>query len=115
MVDHGLFRASSEGVPQGGVISPLLSNIMLHEFDRWMEAKFLNKKVRKDRWAWNFGIQSKRPIAIHENRQWKPAISYCRYADDFVIVVKGTNAQAEEVRMVCREFLEDKLKLTLNM
>ncbi|MDQ1911639.1 reverse transcriptase domain-containing protein [Paenibacillus sp. GD4] len=48
-VDRGLFRASSEGVPQGGVISPLLSNIMLHEFDQWMEEKFLNKKVRKDR------------------------------------------------------------------
>ncbi|CAN7250194.1 hypothetical protein [Mesorhizobium caraganae] len=32
-LDHGLFMASSEGVPQGGVLSPLLSNIMLHEFD----------------------------------------------------------------------------------
>lgn len=32
-VDHDLFQAASEGVPQGGVISPLLSNIMLHEFD----------------------------------------------------------------------------------
>ncbi|WP_074730165.1 group II intron reverse transcriptase/maturase [Paenibacillus naphthalenovorans] len=114
-VDRGLFRASSEGVPQGGVISPLLSNIMLHEFDRWMEAKFLSKKVRKDRWAWNFGIQTGRPVAIRENRQWKPAISYCRYADDFVVVVKGTKAHAEEVREACREFLEDKLKLTLNM
>jgi retron-type reverse transcriptase len=30
-VDRDLFRAASEGVPQGGVISPLLSNIMLHE------------------------------------------------------------------------------------
>ncbi|WP_309248995.1 reverse transcriptase domain-containing protein [Paenibacillus sp. MZ04-78.2] len=96
-------------------MSPLLSNIMLHEFDQWMEAKFLSKKVRKDRWAWNFGIQSERPIAIHENRQWKPAISYCRYADDFIIIVKGTKAHAEEVREVCREFLEDTLKLTLNM
>jgi group II intron reverse transcriptase/maturase len=114
-VDRGLFRASSEGVPQGGVISPLLSNIMLHEFDQWMEAKFLSKKVRKDRWAWNFGIQNQRPIAIRENRQWKPAISYCRYADDFVVVVKGTKAHAEEVREACREFLEEKLKLTLNM
>ncbi|MBJ6359743.1 group II intron reverse transcriptase/maturase [Paenibacillus sp. GCM10012307] len=114
-VDRGLFRASSEGVPQGGVISPLLSNIMLHEFDQWMEAKFLSKKVRKDRWAWNFGIQNKRPIAIRENRQWKPAISYCRYADDFVVVVKGTKAHANEVREACRSFLEDRLKLTLNM
>jgi retron-type reverse transcriptase len=83
-VDHGLFRAASEGVPQGGVISPLLSNIMLHEFDAWMETKFLNKKVRKDRWAWNFAILKQRPIAVRENRQWKPAVSYCRYADDFV-------------------------------
>jgi group II intron reverse transcriptase/maturase len=114
-VDRGLFRASSEGVPQGGVISPLLSNIMLHEFDQWMEAKFLSKKVRKDRWAWNFGIQKGRPIAMREGRQWKPAISYCRYADDFVVVVKGTKAHAEEVREACREFLEGTLKLTLNM
>lgn len=81
-VDRGLFRASSEGVPQGGVISPLLSNIMLHEFDAWMEQNFLSKKVRKDRWAWNFAILKQRPIAVREQRQWKPAISYCRYADD---------------------------------
>lgn len=88
---------------------------MLHEFDQWMEANYLNKKVRKDRWAWNFGIQSRRPIAIRENRQWKPAISYCRYADDFVVVVKGTKAHAEDVREACRAFLEDNLKLTMNM
>lgn len=87
---------------------------MLHEFDQWMEAKYLSKKVRKDRRAWNFGILNQRPIAIREKRQWKPAISYCRYADDAVVVVKGTKAHAEEVREACREFLEDKLKLTLN-
>jgi hypothetical protein len=52
---------------------------------------------------------------VREQRQWKPAISYCRYADDFVIVVKGTRKHAEAVREACREFLEDELKLTLNM
>jgi hypothetical protein len=88
-VDRDLFRAASEGVPQGGVISPLLSNIMLHEFDVWMEKNYLSKKVRKDRWAWNFAILKQRPITVRENRQWKPAVAYCRYADDFVIVVKG--------------------------
>jgi len=114
-IDRGLFTASSEGVPQGGVLSPLLSNIMLHEFDVWMEAKFLNKKVRKDRWAWNFGIQNGRPIAAREGRQWKPAVAYCRYADDFVIIVKGTKAHAEAIREECRLFLEGDLKLKLNM
>ena len=114
-VDQGLFRAASEGVPQGGVISPLLSNIMLHEFDAWMEQTHLSKKARKDRWAWNFGILKQRPIALREQRQWKPAVSYCRYADDFVVVVKGTKAHAEAVRAACRSFLEDRLRLTLNM
>jgi RNA-directed DNA polymerase len=114
-VDRGLFTAASEGVPQGGVLSPLLSNIMLHEFDCWLEAKYLNKKMRKDRWAWNFGIQQGRPITIRENREWKPAVAYCRYADDFVITIKGTKAHAEAIREECREFLEGKLKLTLNM
>ncbi len=114
-VDRGLFWAASEGVPQGGVLSPLLSNIMLHEFDVWLEAKYLNRKVRKDRWAWNFGIQQGRPITVRENRQWKPAIAYCRYADDFVVIVKGTKAHAMEIREECRAFLEDRLKLTLNM
>ena len=114
-VDRGLFRAASEGVPQGGCLSPLLSNIMLHEFDQWMEASYLNKKARKDRWAWNFGILKRRPITVRENRQWKPAVAYCRYADDFVVVVKGTRAHAHQVREACRTFLEEKLQLTLNM
>ena len=114
-IDRGLFVASSEGVPQGGVLSPLLSNIMLHEFDVWLEAKYLSEKARKDRWAWNFGIQQGRPITVRENRQWKPAVAYCRYADDFVVIVKGTKAHAEALRGECRAFLEGRLKLTLNM
>lgn len=114
-VEHQLFRAAHEGVPQGGVISPILSNIMLHEFDQWMHAQYLHPKVRKDRWAWNDGVRRQRPIAVREHREWQPAISYCRYADDFVVVVKGTKAHAEAVREACRTFLEDTLHLTLNM
>jgi group II intron reverse transcriptase/maturase len=114
-IDRGLFRAASEGVPQGGVISPLLSNIVLNEFDQWLETRYLSKKARKDRWYWNDSIKRQRPIALRENRQWKPAAAYCRYADDFVVIVKGTKAQAKAVRAECRAFLEDELKLTLNM
>jgi RNA-directed DNA polymerase len=114
-IDRGLFRAASEGVPQGGVISPLLSNIMLNEFDQWLERRYLSAKARKDRWAWNFGIQQGRPITVRENRQWKPAVAYCRYADDFVVIVKGTKDHAQSIREECRSFLEEELKLTLNM
>lgn len=58
---------SGDKLLQGGVLSPLLSNIMLHEFDCWLEAKYLNKKAKKDRLAWNFGIQQGRPITVREN------------------------------------------------
>lgn len=43
------------------------------------------------------------------------AVAYCRYADDFVISVKGTKAHAEAIREECRAFLESDLNLTLNM
>ena len=96
-------------------MSPILANIMLHEFDAWLEANYLSDKARKDRGAWNFGIQQARPVAVRENRQRKPAVAYCRYADDFVVIVKGNRAQAETIREECRAFLEGRLKLTLNM
>jgi len=114
-VDAGLFRAASEGVPQGGVLSPLLSNIMLNEFDQYLEKRYLSKKARKDRWYHNYSIKIGRGPAREQGWTWKPSVSYCRYADDFVVVVKGTKEQADEIRTECREFLERELKLTLNM
>ena len=114
-VDAGLFCAASRGVPQGGVISPFLSNIMLNEFDQYLDGRYLCKKARKDRWYNNFSVKTGRRSQKGEQRVWKPSVSYCRYADDFVIVVKGTKAQAAEIREECRRFLENELKLTLNM
>jgi RNA-directed DNA polymerase len=114
-VDSGLFCAASEGVPQGGVISPLLANIMLHEFDLYLEQHYLSNKARKDRWYHNHSIKIERRSAIEGNWQWRPAVAYCRYADDFVLIIKGTKAHAEAIREECRDVLEGKLKLTLNM
>ncbi len=53
---------------QLGTIRDGRSIIVLHEFDQWLEAKYLSKKARKDRWAWNFGIRQQRSIAVRENR-----------------------------------------------
>ncbi len=49
-VEKNLFCATNQGVPQGGVISPLLSNIMLNQFDQYLDECYVGKKVRKDRW-----------------------------------------------------------------
>ncbi len=114
-IDNGLFYAANKGVPQGGVISPLLSNIMLNEFDQYLEKKYLNPKVRRKREVWNSSVQRQIPIAIQQSREWLPAVSYCRYADDFVVIVKGNKVHAQTIREECRRFLENDLKLTLNM
>lgn len=39
VVQHGVFERSEQGVPQGGPLSPLLSNIMLNELDRELEKR----------------------------------------------------------------------------
>ena len=56
-----LKSSGSRGVPQGGVISPMLSNIYLNEVDRM--------------------LQRAREVTRHEG--WT-AIEYCRWADDSV-------------------------------
>src|SRR3989337_4228076 len=33
ILDAGLFRDTPEGTPQGGILSPLLANIYLHQLD----------------------------------------------------------------------------------
>ncbi len=81
----------------------------------YLHERYLSGKARKDRWYWNNSIQRGRSTAVRENWQWKPAVAYCRYADDFVLIVKGTKAQAEAIREECRGVLEGSLKLRLNM
>ena len=41
VLNKGLFEASEEGTPQGGLLSPLLSNIMLNELDKELERREL--------------------------------------------------------------------------
>lgn len=114
-VDKRVFRTSTEGVPQGGIVSPLLSNIMLHEFDRFIEAQYTGKKARNHRRGWNASVRLGTPIACREQRRLIPAVCYVRYADDFVLIVKGTRADAQSIKDRCRRFLDEELRLTLNI
>jgi RNA-directed DNA polymerase len=41
VMENGLVKATEEGTPQGGPLSPLLSNIMLDDFDRELEKRGL--------------------------------------------------------------------------
>jgi hypothetical protein len=39
VMEEGKLRHTYSGTPQGGIVSPMLANIVLHEFDLWMEAE----------------------------------------------------------------------------
>jgi RNA-directed DNA polymerase len=52
VMDDGVLRETVTGTPQGGVISPLLSNIYLHVFDRAFVARGIGTLVRyADDWV----------------------------------------------------------------
>ncbi|WFU39906.1 reverse transcriptase/maturase family protein [Bradyrhizobium sp. CB82] len=72
-VDRGLFFAASEGVPQGGVLSPLLSHIMLHEFDCWLEAKYLKKSEEG-----SLGVELRHPTGSSDHGSREPRVETCR-------------------------------------
>src|SRR2546430_7471636 len=86
---QGKYEETLTGTPQGGIISPLLANIYLHELDRYMESTYLNLSQYEK----------------HTRRlQGKSNYLYVRYADDWVAICNGTKEQAyamkEELRIV---------------
>jgi RNA-directed DNA polymerase len=40
VMEMGRFQPTHSGAPQGGVASPIIANVVLHELDKWMEAQF---------------------------------------------------------------------------
>src|SRR5919199_1193038 len=95
-----LFRRSEEGTPQGGVVSPLLANIYLHELDRY--------------WWQHYGGMSQ-----HRKRQRRSAGRgnpiLLRYADDFILITNGTQEEAIRLRDEFQRFLAEELKLELSL
>lgn len=93
VIDQGAFTATSEGTPQGGVISPLLANIALHGLENHMKlfAEKLNLRYP------NGEKMSKRDRAN--------SLSLIRYADDFVLLHED-----KAVIERCRELISEWLK-----
>jgi RNA-directed DNA polymerase len=90
VIDQGAFTATSEGTPQGGVISPLLANIALHGLEERIKqyAETLNIKHPSG------GRMSK--------RDKRSSLTLVRYADDFVVFHED-----KAVVQRCREIISD--------
>src|SRR6266568_1752460 len=80
---QGKWQETLTGTPQGGIVSPLLANIYLHELDKYMESKYLNLSRYE---------HSKR------RKQGQGNYLYVRYADDFVVLCNGTKAEAHAMK-----------------
>jgi group II intron reverse transcriptase/maturase len=98
MVD-GKLLPTVKGVPQGGVISPLLANIVLNKLDWFLHEK---AKYGKDRhWVYAHG---------------EPNLRFVRYADDWcVFLTRADKCYAESLKEEIREYLLDQCGLELSM
>jgi RNA-directed DNA polymerase len=99
VMERKLFKDTTQGAPQGGILSPLLANVYLHELDKFME-RYTGlsenmKAARRDKGLGNY--------------------HYVRYADDFVILTNGDKAHALSIRDEVQMFLTSELRIELSM
>jgi len=79
--EEGSNRETITGTPQGGILSPLLANIALSVLDEHFARKW---EALGPEWT-----RAKR------RRAGEPAMKLIRYADDFVVMIHGTRADAD--------------------
>ena len=126
------------GAPQGGVCSPIFSNIYLDKLDRFVETVLMPKYNRGKKRTNNPSYERIRNgIArakrrgdrqeirkLRKQRRTLPSqdpqdpdyrrLRYVRYADDWLLGFSGPKAEAEEIKRAIKDFLHDLLKLELS-
>jgi len=99
VIIEGKLLPTIKGVPQGGVISPLLANIVLNKLD-W----FLHEKAKHGK------------DMVRAYRQNEPNLRFVRYADDWCVFLTRANKQyAETLKEEIREVLLDQYGLELSV
>ena len=96
---EGVVHPTEKGVPQGGVASPLLSNVVLNKLD-WF-------------------LQEQGHYGLAQGYAWKkgrPNVRFARYADDWcVFITRGSKRYAERLRDRIGEFLAQHCGVELSM
>jgi len=132
------WNATLSGAPQGGVASPILSNIYLDRLDQFIEQQLLPEYNRGDQRRQNLEyhrlehrIQGAKKrddrAAVRQLRLQKRTLPsrdpydpgfrrlrYVRYADDWLLGFAGPKHEAEEIKARVGRFLRRELKLELS-
>ncbi|HEM2678794.1 TPA: reverse transcriptase [Streptococcus suis] len=137
-LDDWKFHKTISGTPQGGVISPLLANIYLHQFDKWVGEELIPQYTRGKKQKANsaYNRLSRRIKCYQDKGDYKKAhqliverrnlpsvdtydtsyrrLRYVRYADDFILGFTGSKAEAKAIKKQIGDFLNTKLSLELS-
>jgi len=125
---------SEVGTPQGGILSPLLCNIVLHQFDSYMDKMIHNfNKGTKRRDSSEYqklayyrrkatSVEERRELlnnmrSLSSNDQMDPnfkRLDFIRYADDFVVMVTGSKNESIYIKKNIMEYLKQNCGLQLN-
>jgi group II intron reverse transcriptase/maturase len=100
VMEGSLFKRTALGTPQGGICSPLLANIYLHQLDLYWWQKYgnLNRKEKERRRTQHLGN-----------------CALIRYADDWLLLTNGSKQEAYRLRDEFQTFLREHLLLELNV
>jgi hypothetical protein len=137
-LEDWIWNTTLSGVPQGGVVSPILSNIYLDRLDKFVETALLAEYTRGvlrrhnleyDR-AKGAAFRARRrgdyaaAQALREQQHGLPSVDpldpgyrrlrYVRYADDVLLGFTGPKVEAEEIKRRLAQFLGDDLNLELS-
>ena len=88
-VENRVLFPTEAGTPQGGIISPTLTNMTLDGLE-----KLLAKHFPRQKWK--------------DGKKWTPKVNLVRYADDFIITGDSTELLENEVRPLVERFLEER-------